>query len=58
MSVEPYWPDWGRCSNPPEESCADAGCPQHGWHDDPPEYDHETADQARADIERDEADGG
>lgn len=30
MSVEPYWPDWGACSNPPAESCSDAGCPVHG----------------------------
>ena len=20
-----------KCSNPPEESCSDAGCPVHGW---------------------------
>jgi hypothetical protein len=26
--------DWTRCSDPPEESCSDAGCPVHGWHDD------------------------
>jgi hypothetical protein len=26
-----------------------------GIHGDPPEYEHETEDQARADIERDEA---
>ncbi len=25
-----YWPGWG-CSDPPEESCSDAGCPVHGW---------------------------
>ncbi len=30
MSVEPFWPDWGVCSDPPEESCSDAGCPVHG----------------------------
>jgi hypothetical protein len=29
MSVAWYWPDWG-CSDPPPESCADAGCPVHG----------------------------
>lgn len=23
-----------RCSDPPEESCADAACPVHGWNDD------------------------
>jgi hypothetical protein len=33
MSVEPFWPYWGACSDPPEESCSDAGCPVHG---DPP----------------------
>ena len=30
MSVAWYWPDWGACSDPPEESCSDAGCPVHG----------------------------
>lgn len=30
MSVAWYWPDWGACSDQPEESCADAGCPVHG----------------------------
>jgi hypothetical protein len=28
MSVAWYWPDWG-CSDPPEESCSNAGCPVH-----------------------------
>jgi hypothetical protein len=23
--------DWTACSDPPEESCSDAGCPVHGW---------------------------
>ena len=61
-TVDPAWAtgdgaDWPACSNPPGESCADAGCPVHGWSDGPPEYDPgaETADRARADIERDEA---
>jgi len=22
---------WTGCSDPPEESCSDAGCPAHGW---------------------------
>lgn len=22
--------DWNQCSDPPEESCSDAGCPIHG----------------------------
>lgn len=30
VSIEPYWPDWGACSDPPAESCSDAGCPVHG----------------------------
>ena len=27
---EPVNGDFAECSNPPEESCADAGCPVHG----------------------------
>jgi hypothetical protein len=23
--------DWAVCSDPPGESCSDAGCPVHGW---------------------------
>lgn len=32
MSIAWYWPDWDarRCSDPPAESCSDAGCPIHG----------------------------
>jgi hypothetical protein len=36
--------DWMKCSDPPEESCADAGCPIHG--DDEfsePEWDSEDS---------------
>lgn len=35
MSTAWYWPDWNplECSDPPEESCADAGCPRHGRDD-------------------------
>ena len=28
MSSDHY--DWTKCSDPPEESCSDAGCPVHG----------------------------
>ncbi len=34
MSVAWYWPDWGSCSDSPEESCSDANCPVHGDADD------------------------
>jgi hypothetical protein len=27
------WPSTSGCSNPPEESCSDAGCPIHGDQD-------------------------
>ena len=30
MSITTYWPYWGACSDPPAESCSDAGCPVHG----------------------------
>lgn len=35
-TVDPAWHtgdahDWTDCSDPPEESCSDAGCPRHGW---------------------------
>ena len=33
MSIASYWPYWGACSDPPEESCSDAGCPVHGVDD-------------------------
>ena len=28
--MNPANTDWTACSDPPEESCSDAGCPVHG----------------------------
>jgi hypothetical protein len=45
MSTAWNWPDWGACSDPPAESCSDAGCPVHGDHgDDDANYVHHTRD--------------
>lgn len=37
-TVDPAWATgdaagWAQCSDPPGESCSDAGCPVHGWED-------------------------
>jgi len=36
-------PDYTECSDPPEESCADAGCPVHGRDDDDEDEDDPAA---------------
>lgn len=48
--------DWDACSDPPEESCADAGCPVHGDDEyDEPEWDSEDSNAYVADQEAAEA---
>lgn len=45
MSAAWYWPNWdpNACSDPPEESCSDAGCPRHGYPWEPVDGEDEDA---------------